>query len=238
MGTDLEWDLARLLEVYRLAHAEQRRLGIDELWLTADTNEMCDTPQYMVELLVRLREENRAAFDSLLYVEQTCERDLRKRMLDMAELREVKPVILDDALSSLEDLELALELGYSGLALKTCKCQSTELVLAPRAGRGRLRLELTRFRPRASALPWPPPAARTTKSCACDREERVAREGNCPLLPRAGGTDRRRGVSAHLPSGAGLPSPARCHGLPADPGDAVGAGRQVVGGSDDRFRQV
>ena len=129
MGTDLEWDLARLLEVDRLAHAEQRRLGIDELWLTADTNEICDTHQYMVELLVRLRE----AFDSLLYVEQPCEQDLRKRMLDMAKLRQVKPVIVDEALSSLEGLELALEWGYNGLALKTCKCQSAELVLAPRA---------------------------------------------------------------------------------------------------------
>ena len=59
VGTDLEWDLNRLLEVYRLARTEQRHLDIDELWLTADTNEMCDTPQYMVELLVRLREENR-----------------------------------------------------------------------------------------------------------------------------------------------------------------------------------
>ena len=94
---------------------------------------MCDTPQYMVELLVRLKEENRSAFDSLLYVEQPCERDLRKRMLDMTELRQIKPVIVDEALSSLEDLELALELGYSGLALKTCKCQSAELVLASRA---------------------------------------------------------------------------------------------------------
>ncbi len=133
VGTDIEWDLNRLLEVYCLARTEQSRLGTDELWLTADTNEMCDTPQYMVELLVRLREENRAAFDALLYVEQPCERDLRRRMLDMTELRQIKPVIVDEALSSLEDLELALELGYSGLALKTCKCQSAELVLASRA---------------------------------------------------------------------------------------------------------
>ena len=133
VGTDLEWDLNRLLEVHRLARTEQSRLGVDELWLTADTNEMCDTPQYMVELLVRLKEQNRAAFDSLLYVEQPCERDLRRRMLDMTELRQIKPVIVDEALSSLEDLELALELGYSGLALKTCKCQSAELVLASRA---------------------------------------------------------------------------------------------------------
>ena len=132
-GTDLEWDLSRLLEVFQLARSEQESLAIDELWLTADTNEMCETPQYMVELLVRLREKNSRAFESLLYVEQPCERNLRSRMLDVRELSRLKPVIADEALASLEDLELALQLGYTGLALKPCKCQSAELVIASRA---------------------------------------------------------------------------------------------------------
>ena len=53
-------------------------------------------------------------------------------MLDVRKLAAIKPVIVDEALASLEDLELALELGYSGAALKSCKCQSEELVIAAR----------------------------------------------------------------------------------------------------------
>ncbi len=129
-GIDLQWDLDRMLAVVSIAREEQKKLGLNELWLTADTNEMCDTPEYMIELLQKFKEADSLAFDSLLYVEQPCERDLRNRMLDVRELAKLKPVIVDEALASLEDLDLALELGYSGAALKSCKCQSEELVIA------------------------------------------------------------------------------------------------------------
>ncbi len=129
-GNDLTWDLERILSIVAVAHQEHAQLGIEKLWLTADANEMCETPEYLIELLKKLCENDRRAFDSLLYVEQPCERDLRRRMLDVRALAAIKPVLVDEALSSLEDLELALELGYSGAALKSCKCQSEELVLA------------------------------------------------------------------------------------------------------------
>jgi len=133
VGNDLDWDLNRLLSVCRIARNVHQRLGIEGLWLTADTNEMCESPEYMVELLRRFEDQDVQGFDSLLYCEQPCERDLRRRHLDVHELAEIKPVIIDEALSSLEDLDLALELGYNGVALKTCKCQSAELVMAAKA---------------------------------------------------------------------------------------------------------
>jgi len=132
-GTDLNWDLQRLLDVVKIAREEHRGLGIQELWISADTNEMCESPDYMAELLRNLKQQDPAAFQSVLYVEQPCERDLWRRKLDVRELASLKPVIIDEALTSLEDFELALELGYSGVALKTCKCQSAELVLAAKA---------------------------------------------------------------------------------------------------------
>ncbi len=131
-GNDLAWDLERLLDIVAVTRQEHAKLGIKDLWLTGDTNEMCNTPEYMIELLEKLRESDAQAFQSMLYVEQPCERDLRRRMLDVRKLATIKPVIVDEALSSLEDLELALELGYSGAALKSCKCQSEELVIAAR----------------------------------------------------------------------------------------------------------
>jgi len=131
-GQDLTWDLDRMLAVVKIARQVHRQLGIDELWLTADTNEMCESPDYMVELLGKLRERDPRAYDSLLYIEQPCDRDLSRNRHEVRELAALKPVIVDEALASPDDLELALELGYSGGALKSCKCQSAELVLAAR----------------------------------------------------------------------------------------------------------
>jgi len=139
-GNDLAKDLERILGVVAVARQEHKRQGIDQLWLTADTNEMCETPDYMIELLSSLREKDSRAFDSLLYVEQPCERDLQRRMLDMRALAALKPVVVDEALASLEDLDLALQLGYSGAALKTCKCQSAELVIAAKLSEANLYL--------------------------------------------------------------------------------------------------
>ena len=131
-GNDLDWDLERLINVVAVTREQHAQLGIDELYLTGDTNEMCESPDYMIELLEKFRAADPRGFESMLYVEQPCERDLRRRMLDVRKLAAVKPVIVDEALASLEDLELALELGYSGAALKSCKCQSEELVIAAR----------------------------------------------------------------------------------------------------------
>lgn len=132
-GNDLQWDLARILDVVGVARQVHKKIGIAGLWLTADTNEMCDSPQYMVELLGKVRQADAEAFNSLLYCEQPCERDLQRRRLDVRELAAIKPVIIDEALSSLEDLDLAIELGYNGIALKSCKCQSAELVMVAKA---------------------------------------------------------------------------------------------------------
>jgi hypothetical protein len=42
-------------------------------------------------------------------------------------------VILDESLTTLDDFELAMELGWSGIALKTCKCQSSDLLFLAKA---------------------------------------------------------------------------------------------------------
>ncbi len=132
-GNDLDWDLDRILDVYRVAREVQTRQGRDELYLSVDTNEQCESPAYMVELLRRLQEASPGAYDALLYVEQPTVRDLRAPRFDMRELAALKPVIVDESLTGLEDMDLALELGWSGVALKTCKCHSMALLVAARA---------------------------------------------------------------------------------------------------------
>lgn len=129
-GTDLEWDLDRTEQVHSVARAVHERLGIRELHLSLDTNEQCASPQYVVEMLAKLRERSEDACSRILYVEQPTERDMRRRRHDMRRLAALKPVVIDESLASLEDFELALELGWSGVALKTCKGHTWTLLFA------------------------------------------------------------------------------------------------------------
>jgi len=132
-GNDLEWDVQRTIEVAAIGREVQARQGKDDLHLSADTNEQCDSPDYVIEMLERIREQDARTFKQILYIEQPTERDLSARRFDMRPLARTKPVLVDESLTSLDDFRLALELGWSGIALKSCKCQSAELVIASKA---------------------------------------------------------------------------------------------------------
>jgi L-alanine-DL-glutamate epimerase-like enolase superfamily enzyme len=135
-GKDLDWDVERTLEVSRIYHEvrEAVRRDLPAIpFLTADTNEQCDSPDYIVEYLERLRDRSPAVFDEILYIEQPTERDLTARRLDMRPIARLKPVLIDESLTSVEDFRLAMELGWSGIALKSCKCLSSDLLFVPMA---------------------------------------------------------------------------------------------------------
>ncbi|HXF60693.1 MAG TPA: enolase C-terminal domain-like protein [Caldilineaceae bacterium] len=130
-GRDLAWDLARTQEVSRVYHevrATRRPSLPARPYLTADTNEQCESPEYMVEYLRTLREQAPQVYDEILYIEQPTERDLLAHRWDMRPLARLKPVLIDESLSSVEDFRLARELGWSGIALKSCKCLSADLL--------------------------------------------------------------------------------------------------------------
>jgi L-alanine-DL-glutamate epimerase-like enolase superfamily enzyme len=132
-GTDLDWDLQRTLDVVAIAHEAPATQAHDRLYFTADTNEQCEHPDYIVEFLNRLREQSQQAFDELLYVEQPTERDLHANKWRLDDVAKLKPVIIDESLTSMADFDLALELGWTGVALKACKSQSMALLMACRA---------------------------------------------------------------------------------------------------------
>ena len=134
-GNDLEWDTERTLSVsrtYVTVQAEMPSLPPCPN-LTVDTNEQCESPEYMIELLQRIREVDAAVFDRVLYLEQPTERDLNEHRWDMRALAAMKPVLLDESLISIEDYDLGMALGWSGPALKTCKCLSACLLVLARA---------------------------------------------------------------------------------------------------------
>ncbi len=140
-GRDLAWDLARTQEVERIYH-EVRATRRPDLparpHLTADTNEQCESPDYIVEYLRKLRQASPQVYDEILYIEQPTERDLNAHRWDMRAVSQYKPVLIDESLSSVEDFQLAMELGWSGIALKSCKCLSSDLLFVAMAELARI----------------------------------------------------------------------------------------------------
>jgi hypothetical protein len=87
----------------------------------------------MVELLSKVRQRSADCYDRVLYVEQPTGRDLAADRHDMRRLAAMKPVIVDESLVDMETMDLALELGWSGIALKSCKCQSSDALFWSKA---------------------------------------------------------------------------------------------------------
>ncbi len=132
-GNDLDWDVARTIQVHDIGRRELDGLGIEPLHLTADTNEQCDSPDYIIEMLHKIREQSPECYERVLYIQQPTERDLTRQRHDMRELAALKPVIVDESLTDLESFDLAMELGWTGIALKSCKCQSSDMIMAAKA---------------------------------------------------------------------------------------------------------
>ena len=135
-GRDLDWDVARTLEVAKIydeVKASKRTDLPARPFLTADTNEQCESPEYIVEYLKKLQEIAPKVYEDVLYIEQPTERDLRAHNWDMRTIAKYKPVLIDESLTSIEDFKLAMSLEWSGIALKSCKCLSSDLLFIPMA---------------------------------------------------------------------------------------------------------
>lgn len=132
-GNDLDWDIDRMMRVYEIGREELGKLGMTTMHLTADTNEQCASPDYIIEMLHAIRAKSQDCYDRILYIEQPTGRDLKALGHDMRPLSALKPVIVDESLTDLESFELALEQGWSGIALKSCKCQSSDALFWSRA---------------------------------------------------------------------------------------------------------
>jgi L-alanine-DL-glutamate epimerase-like enolase superfamily enzyme len=130
-GDNLNWDVARVFAVEAVAAEVNGRLGRDQWYYSADFNEKCQNVEYVLDFIARVGEQSPAALSRIQYIEQPTARDLRahpeNKMHWAAALR---PVVIDESLTDLESLRLAVELGYSGVALKTCKGHGQALLMA------------------------------------------------------------------------------------------------------------
>ena len=129
-GSDLDWDVDRVLRVNRATAPAQAARGVARWFYSLDFNGRCPNVQYLLDFLRRIKAEDAATFDRIQYVEQPTARDLRANPANtMHEIAKVKPVVIDESLTDYDSLMLAREMGYSGAALKACKGQSQALVL-------------------------------------------------------------------------------------------------------------
>ncbi|MCD6335368.1 MAG: mandelate racemase/muconate lactonizing enzyme family protein [Candidatus Latescibacteria bacterium] len=132
-GAELNWDVDRMRQITAVVRDSRARMGQRDFCFSIDTNEQCKNPEYVIEFLHRLKTEIPAAFDAMLYVEQPTERDLEAHRFDMHALSAIKPVVADEGVTDVDKLDLARELGWSGVALKTCKGFSSALLYVAKA---------------------------------------------------------------------------------------------------------
>jgi L-alanine-DL-glutamate epimerase-like enolase superfamily enzyme len=132
-GVDLDWDVKRTKAVAEIVEGKLKALGRDDYYLSVDSNEMHRSPDDVLEYLRRIKREAPKVFDRILYIEQPVSRDLAKYRFDMRPVAAVKPVLADEGVTDVESLDLALSLGWSGVALKTCKCHSSALLMVAKS---------------------------------------------------------------------------------------------------------
>ncbi|SRR6266498_763539 len=121
-GHDAEWDYQRLVRVGSIAVAGEVE------WLTADFNCTVTDPAYVNEMLDRLRDEHPRLHGMILYVEQPFPYELDQYRVDVHSVSARKPLFLDESAHDWRMVRLGRELGWNGVALKTCKTQTGALL--------------------------------------------------------------------------------------------------------------
>lgn len=130
-GKDLDWDVQRLVDVHGVAANAWRRN--DDIVLYGDLNEQAPSKEYIVELLDRLEGNHQTVYRALDMLEQPMKREFSGDPPNLANVSARVPIVLDEGLVSLGTIDRALELGWGGIALKTCKTQSLMMLSVPKA---------------------------------------------------------------------------------------------------------
>ncbi|NIA13708.1 MAG: hypothetical protein GWP08_06465 [Nitrospiraceae bacterium] len=121
-GNDAAWDYARLVRVGEIAIAHGTS------WLTTDFNCTVTDPAYVNDILDRLVLEHPRIYGMVLYVEQPFPYDLEEHRIDVHSVSARKPLFMDESAHDWHLVKLGRELGWTGVALKTCKTQTGALL--------------------------------------------------------------------------------------------------------------
>jgi L-alanine-DL-glutamate epimerase-like enolase superfamily enzyme len=121
-GNDAEWDFERLVKVGQIA------LSKGVLWLTSDFNCTVTDPAYVNDILDRLVREQPRVYQMILYVEQPFPYELEANQIDVHSVSARKPLFMDESAHDWKLVRLGRQLGWTGVALKTCKTQTGALL--------------------------------------------------------------------------------------------------------------
>lgn len=121
-GTDAAWDYERMVRVGRIGLPKGVR------WLSADFNCTVKEPAYVNEIMDKLLQDEPEIYAKTLYVEQPFPYDLEANQIDVRSVSARKPLFLDESAHDWEFVKLGRSLGWSGVALKTCKTQTGALL--------------------------------------------------------------------------------------------------------------
>ena len=130
-GRDVDDDAARLVRVHEVASGSVGLAG--DVQLFADLNEQGSSAAYVTSLLDRVAATSPATLAALTAIEQPVSRDLVAEAIDLTAASRRVPIVLDEGLTSLAALDRAIELGWTGVALKTCKTMSLMLLALAKA---------------------------------------------------------------------------------------------------------
>lgn len=123
-GTDWNWDLQRIIRVGAIAEEH----GVEHL--STDFNCTVTDPGYVNTLLDRLHADHPRLSDMILYVEQPFPYDLEANRIDVHTVSARKPLFLDESAHDWRYVALGRDLGWTGVALKTCKTQTGAILSA------------------------------------------------------------------------------------------------------------
>jgi len=121
-GNDSSWDYERLIKVGKIASEN------NVVWLTSDFNCTVTDPAYVNDILDRLVQEHPRIYQQLLYVEQPFPYDLEENQIDVHSVSARKPLFMDESAHNWKIVRLGRKLGWTGVALKTCKTQTGALL--------------------------------------------------------------------------------------------------------------
>ena len=121
-GNDAGWDYDRIVKIGQIS------IEKGTLWLTADFNCTVTDPDYVNGILDRLVVEQPQIYGMILYVEQPFPYDLEENQIDVHSVSARKPLFMDESAHDWHLVKLGRRLGWTGVALKTCKTQTGALL--------------------------------------------------------------------------------------------------------------
>jgi L-alanine-DL-glutamate epimerase-like enolase superfamily enzyme len=121
-GNEEQWDYDRLVKIGKIS-IEQ-----DVHWLTTDFNCTVKDPEYVNRILDKLMAQHPRIYAMILYVEQPFPYDLENNQIDVHSVSARKPLFMDESCHDWHLIKLGRKLGWTGVALKTCKTQTGALL--------------------------------------------------------------------------------------------------------------